>query len=192
MLAEVLLAQQPVSRYPFRNPLPVPVEQFLHAEDAEAAWVAEVGGAVVGHVCRLAPLSGFVDADAMNRACADAHGCDVSDLAWVSTLFVGLDGRRRGVGRRLLDTVVGDIRDSARQPCLEVLEVHPAALTMYEAAGWRTVSTLQPAWLVEAGGHGIDVRVMVLDEPLTPGRGRTGGRPGRGRRGTSGRAGGRA
>ncbi len=31
-LAEILLAQQAGSRYPFRDPLPVPVEEFLHAE----------------------------------------------------------------------------------------------------------------------------------------------------------------
>ena len=161
-LAEVLLAQQSASRYPFRDPLPVPVEQFLHAEDADAAWVAEVDGRLVGHVCRLPLLSGFADAATMNDACADAHGCAVRDLAWVSTLFVGLEGRRLGVGRRLLDTVVADIRDGGRRPCLEVLEAHPAALALYVSAGWRTVLSLQPAWLLEAGGNDITVRVMVL------------------------------
>ena len=164
-LAEALLAQQSVSRYPFRDPLPVPVEQFLHADDAEAAWVAEVDGRVAGHVCRLPPLAGFADARAMNRACAAAHGCPVEELAWVSTLFVGLAGRRQGVGRRLLHVVVDDIRRAGRQPCLEVLEAHPAALALYEAEGWRVVLSLRPAWLRETGEDDVAVRVMVLDLP---------------------------
>ncbi len=36
-LKDVLAEQQPASRYPFRDPLPFPVERFLHAEDAVAA-----------------------------------------------------------------------------------------------------------------------------------------------------------
>lgn len=47
-LADVLLAQQAGSRYPFRDPLPVPVEEFLHADDAVRAWTAELDGRRVG------------------------------------------------------------------------------------------------------------------------------------------------
>jgi hypothetical protein len=39
-----LLAQQATTRYPFRDPLPVSVEQFLHAHDARAAWLREAVG----------------------------------------------------------------------------------------------------------------------------------------------------
>ncbi|HVK27774.1 MAG TPA: GNAT family N-acetyltransferase [Nocardioides sp.] len=162
VLVDVLLAQQPTSRYPFRDPLPIPVEQFLHAEDADAAWVAQVDGRVVGHVCRQPPLTGFDDAAAMNDVCADTHGCDLSQLAWVSTLFVGLGGRRLGVGRRLLDTVVADIGADGRRPCLEVLEAHPAAIALYESSGWRTVLSLRPAWLREATDEDVSVKVMIL------------------------------
>jgi GNAT superfamily N-acetyltransferase len=162
-LAGVLRAQQPASRYPFRDPLPFPVERFLHAHDAAAAWTAELDDRPVGHVCRLGPPRGFPDADAMNEACARAHGCAVEDLGWVATLFVGLDARGLGVGRALLDTAVQDIRTAGLRPCLEVLPVHAAALTLYEATGWREVLRLRPAWLREAAGdQGPDVRVMVL------------------------------
>lgn len=162
-LVDVLREQQPGSRYPFRDPLPFPVERFLHADDAAAAWTAELDGRPVGHVCRLSPPRGFPDAEAMNAACARAHGCTVDDLGWVATLFVGLVARGLGAGRALLDTVVRDIRGAGLRPCLEVLPVHPAALTLYESTGWHEVLRIRPAWLRDAAGdEGPDVQVMVL------------------------------
>ncbi|GAA1506891.1 GNAT family N-acetyltransferase [Nocardioides humi] len=163
VLAEVLLAQQSSSRYPFRDPLPVPVEQFLHADDALSAWTAELAGRPVGHVCRTGPAGGFPGAAALNAACTAAHGCEVGDLGWVSTLFVGVEARGRGLGRLLLDVVVADIRAAGRHPCLEVLPVHPAALTLYRREGWSEVLRLRPDWLRDAvGDAGPDVVVMVL------------------------------
>lgn len=166
-LAAVLREQQPATRYPFRDPLPVPVEQFLHADDAVAAWTAEVEGRPVGHVCRTGPVAGFPDAAALNGACARAHGCEVADLGWVSTLFVGAEVRGRGVGRLLLDAVVADLRAAGLRPCLEVLPVHPAALALYRRYGWTEVLSLRPDWLRDAvGEEGPDVVVMAL---LCPG-----------------------
>ena len=162
-LGEVLLAQQADTRYPFRDPLPISVEDFLHCNDAVAAWTAEREGRPVGHVCRTGPASGFPDAAAMNDACARAHGCDEDALAWVSSLFVGAEGRRAGVGRALLATVVANMRADDVRACLEVLPTHPAALALYVSTGWQTVLKLRPQWLVEAAGDsGPDVHVMVL------------------------------
>jgi GNAT superfamily N-acetyltransferase len=162
-LSDVLTAQQPSSRYPFRDPLPVPVEQFLHAHDAVAAWTAELDGRPVGHVCRLAPPAGHAEAARMNDACARAHGCTVDELGWVATLFLGAEARGLGAGRALLDTVVDDIRGAGLRPCLEVLPVHASAVALYESAGWHDVLRIRPTWLQQApGGQGLDVRVMVL------------------------------
>ena len=159
----MLLAQQPLTRYPFRDPLPIPVAHFLHAHDAVAAWTAELDGRPVGHACRLGPPRGSADAEAMNGAAARAHGCPVDQLGWVSSLFVGLGARGLGLGRTLLHTVVRDIRDAGLRPCLEVLPVHAAALALYESTGWREVRRIRPAWLRDAAGDdGPDVRVMVL------------------------------
>lgn len=161
-LGELLMAQQPHSRYPFRNPLPVSTDRFLHADDADAAWVVERNGLLVGHVCRIGPPQGFPNADEMNAACARVHGCVVDDLAWVANLFVGAHARGEGIGRLLLDTVVHDIRRSSASPCLEVLPAHPAAVGLYRASGWRDVMTLRPDWLrAAAGDRGPDVHVMV-------------------------------
>ncbi len=159
----MLREQQPATRYPFRDPLPVSVETFLHAEDALAAWTAEVDGRPVGHVCRTGPPSGFTDATTLNEACARAHGCEVAELGWVNTLFVGSDMRGRGIGRLLLDTVVADIQATGLRPCLEVLPVHPAALALYRGSGWSEVLSLRPDWLRHVSGDdGPDVVVMAL------------------------------
>ena len=161
-LVEGLLAQQQESRYPFRDPLPIPAEQFLHVDDAVAAWTAELDGRPVGHVCRTGPATGFTDAAELNRVCAEAHGCDAEELSWVTSLFVAREARGLGLGRSLLSTVVDDIRAAGEYPCLEVLPVHPAALALYRATGWREVHSLRPDWLREAAGdEGPDVVVMV-------------------------------
>ena len=165
-LVDVLLAQQPTSRYPFRNPLPIPVERFFHIDDAVGAWTAELDGRPVGHVCHTGPPDGFPAAAEMNRACALAHGCDVEELAWISTLFVGLEARGLGVGRRLLGAAVDDIRRAGLHPCLEVLPVHPAAVSLYTSTGWREVMRVRPEWLTSVmGDEGPDVTVMVLPGP---------------------------
>jgi GNAT superfamily N-acetyltransferase len=173
LLAQVLLAQQPLTRYPFRNPLPIPVERFLHAHDARAAWTAEIAGRPVGHVCRVGPPHGYPEAAAMNHACARDHGCAVDDLGWVATLFVDPTARGLGVGRALLRAAVAGIREAGLRPCLEVLPVHAAALAMYESSGWREVLPVRPEWLRAAAGDEVpDIRVMVLPdrEPLRPAR----------------------
>lgn len=166
VLAEALLEQQPESRYPLRDPLPMPVEQFLHAHDAETAWTAELDGAPVGHACRTRPERATAEAAEKNRACARAHGCEIDALAWVSSLFVGLRGRGLGIGRLLLGAVVDDARGAGLHPCLEVLPVHANALNLYAATGWHEVLRLRPSWLRETvGDEGPDVRVMVLAAP---------------------------
>lgn len=164
-LAAALLAQQSQTHYPFRDPLPVPVEDFLHARDAIKAWTAELDGRPVGQVCRVGPAGGFQAADLLNEVCSRAHGCARSELAWVSTLFVATEARGRGLGRRLMEVVVGDLRRSGLHPCLEVLPTHPAAKSLYLAMGWQVVHRLRPDWLTAvAGAEGPEVHVMVLPD----------------------------
>lgn len=163
LLAQVLLAQQPLTRYPLLNPLPMPVERFLHADDAHQAWTAELAGRAVGHVCRVGPPHGWPEAQAMNEACARAHGCAVDDLGWVATLFVDPGARGLGLGRALLDTAVAGIREARLRPCLEVLPVHAAASALYASSGWREALRVRPEWLRAAAGEDVpDVRVLVL------------------------------
>src|SRR5688572_32465194 len=64
-VGELIMRQQPLTRYPFRNPLPFPVAEFVVRRGELASWVAEVstgsttedgsttGPVVVGHVSVL-------------------------------------------------------------------------------------------------------------------------------------------
>lgn len=160
-LVTALMQQQPETRYPFRNPLPFPVEEFLHADDASGAWIAELHGRPVGHACRTDHARALGADEQLNQACARAHGCEVADLTWVGALFVAQEARGLGIGQRLLATVVQDARRVDRRPCLEVLPVHPAAMAMYVATGWTVVGSLRPDWL-EGATDVPDVAVMVL------------------------------
>jgi GNAT superfamily N-acetyltransferase len=162
-LGRDLLEQQPRSRYPFRNPLPVSTDVFLHAEDALGAFVAEIDGDVVGHVGRTGPAHGFPDAARMNEACARVHGCAAEELSFVSSLFTAERGRGYGVGRALLEAIVADMREAGHRPCLEVLPHHDGARQLYLSTGWRDVLTIRPPWLTAVvGDEGPDVLVMVL------------------------------
>lgn len=154
VLAELLAAQQPASRYPYRWPLPFPVADFLHARDARTAWTAVRGDVVVGHACLASPRTG---AD-LTALCAAELGCAVAEVTWISSLFVAAGERRRGTGRLLLTAAVDGARQRGLQPCLEVLPVHAGALALYESAGWREVARTHPEWLP---AHEPDVRVMV-------------------------------
>lgn len=162
-LGRDLLEQQPRTRYPFRDPLPVSTDVFLHAEDALGAFVAEIDGDVVGHVGRTGPAHGFPDAARMNEACARAHGCAVEELSYVSGLFTAERALGRGVGRLLLDAIVADMRAAGHRPCLEVLPHHAGARHLYLSTGWRDVLAIRPPWLTSVvGDEGPDVLVMVL------------------------------
>lgn len=167
LLGAALLAQQAQTRYPFRDQLPIPVEEFLHARDAQGAWTAVLGGQPVGHVCRVGPARDLPAADLLNEVCAREHGCDPGELAWVSALFVSTQARGHGLGGRLMRAVVDDARAHRLRLCLEVLPTHGAAMALYQASGWRSVHEFRPDWLREAAGEqGPDVHVMVLaDDP---------------------------
>jgi GNAT superfamily N-acetyltransferase len=164
-LAAALLSQQSETHYPFRDPLPIPVEDFLHADDAVAAWTADLDGRAVGHVCRTGPARGVPARTWLDDVCARAHGCDADDLAWVNAFFVATGARGLGIGRRLLQVVVEDIAENNRRACLEVLPTHPTAMSLYRATGWRSVHQFRPAWLTAAvGEQGPEVHVMILTE----------------------------
>lgn len=158
MLAALLAEQQPGSSYPFRWPLPLPVERFLVREDEQAAGVAEVDGAVVGHVAAgSAPGTG--EPDATFRT---ATGC--TDPALVSVLFTGTRVRDTGVGGRLLDTAVAWARAHGRAPVLDVVQRHGNALAVYRHRGWTEIGRFRCDWLPE---DEPDVVLMTLPEHRT-------------------------
>lgn len=140
-LVEILAAQQPASRYPFRWPLPFPVEQFVVRGHEEAGWVALVEGRVAGHVS-----VGRVEGE-LAGAFVFGAGLPAERLALVSVLFVSPDEQGTGVGGRLLDTAVAWARDSDRLPVLDVVPSHGTALAVYRHRGWQEMGAARPAWL---------------------------------------------
>lgn len=157
-----VMAEQPRTLFPVRNPLPFPVETFLHDRDAVTAWVVDLPGAgPVAHACWVrGPMSG-AEGPAMTQACAAAHACDPADLGWLSSVFVAQEARGRGLARLLIDRVLADLRSHGARPCLEVVTLNPAARALYLRDGWVDVWTGYPVW---AQGHDASVHAMVLPD----------------------------
>lgn len=153
-LVSVLAEQQPVSGYPLRWPQPRGPEAFVVREGQEAAWVAEVGGEVVGHVA-VGPVPAGEEADAFTAALGTDR------LGLVTVLFVAADAVGRGIGGRLLDTAVAHLRPDRRVPVLDVVPTHDRALAVYRHRGWVEVGRLRPPWLL---ADAPDVLLMALRE----------------------------
>jgi ribosomal-protein-alanine N-acetyltransferase len=67
-----------------------------------------------------------------------------SSVAGIETVNVDPNSRKRGVGRRLLAAAEEDIRKKkAKRIRLEVSVTNRAAITLYRAAGFHTVSVLK-------------------------------------------------
>ena len=156
-LAEVLAAQQPVSFYPLRWPLPFPAEEFVVRADEERAWVAEVDGRVAGHVSITTVREGE-----LGTIWSDGAGRPVDELACMSVLFVDHTLTGSGVGRALIDTAVGWSREQRRTPVLDVVVRHGRAAEVYRHLGWQQVGTARPDWLPDSEPP---VLLMVLPDP---------------------------
>ncbi len=155
VVVELLLRQQPRTRYPYRDPLPVPPEQFVQRAGELAAWVAVLDdGRVAGHVAALA-----VPDDGLGRLWSAGADRDVADLGAVSVLVVDEDHRGHRLATALMETCEGWLAEQGRTPVLEVLGVHAAARELYRRRGWRPVGSARPAWLP---AHEPEIDLLVL------------------------------
>ena len=94
-LAHLVAAQQPVTGYPGRWPLPFPVEEFVVREPEVAAWVAvEDDGTVVGHVSLL-DLTPSWDTEAWVAATGLEAVGPVARRRTTDPLEQGREGERR-------------------------------------------------------------------------------------------------
>ena len=144
-LVRLLGEQQAATAYPLRWPLPFPTEQFVVRTGEQAAWVAEVAGAVTGHVAVSGPEPG----EELTEAVRGMLGHE--SFALVTVLFVGLEHAGRGLGGRLLDTATDWIRAQGRTPVLDVVPTHDRAVALYVSRGWREIGRLRLAWLPPDG-----------------------------------------
>ena len=119
--------------YPRR--LPSDLRGFIVWPSAIRAWVADVDGAVVGHVALRATGSREV----MNLA-ASVIGIAPEWFGVVARLVVSPTVRRQGVGRSLLETATEHAAAVALTPILEVTTNLRAAIDLYETCGWLRMS----------------------------------------------------
>ena len=127
-LERVAEAVQQLDGYP--PYLPTGLRRFV-ADDAVAAWVAEVDGQVAGHVALHRRSSRPVMAVA-----TEATGRPAEELGVVARLLVHPDVRRRGAGRGLLSTAAGAGTERGWWPVLDVGVRFAGAIALYERCGW--------------------------------------------------------
>jgi GNAT superfamily N-acetyltransferase len=70
------------------------------------------------------------------------------DFGWISMVLVHGPFRRRGLGTRLLERSIGELRDRGLVP---ILDATPAGQQLYERMGFRPVEALT-RWRGEGGG----------------------------------------
>ncbi len=160
VLAELLAEQQPTSGYPMRWPLPFAVEDFLVRADEQVAWVAELDGAVVGHVS-VCPAPAAGEAGDTFRS---ATGC--AEPAVVSVLFTAARVRGTGVGGRLLDTATAWARAQGRVPVLDVVPLHGTALAVYRHRGWEEIGSSRFGWLPDGAPDVLLLALPPLGVPV--------------------------
>ncbi len=158
----LIMRQQPLTRYPFRNPLPFPVEEFVVRRGELAAWVAVSTGStagddtVVGHVSVLDVTDHDIGPDWSAGA-----GRPVEELAAVSVLVVDHEHTGLGIGSLLMDTCEAHVRSIGRHPVLEVVGgAHGRAVSLYLSRGWRVLGDVKPHWLPDGEGP-----VHIMDLP---------------------------
>lgn len=129
-LAAMAVDVQTLDGYPGRRPLDL--RAFLASNVALAAWVAELDGALAGHVA-LHPTSLPV----VMELASSSVGCPIDELGVVARLIVSPSARRAGVGRALLAAAADDARRRGLHPILDVVTAYAAANALYDACGWR-------------------------------------------------------
>lgn len=117
--------------------LPTDLQDFLVGSAAHGAWVAEEDGHLLGHVA----LHHRSWEGVMEFACHSTGLAD-DDLAVVARLLVSPAARRRGIGRRLLETATEMSRSLGLRPILDVAVRYEAAVRLYEDAGWRCLGSV--------------------------------------------------
>ncbi|MEU1347583.1 GNAT family N-acetyltransferase [Streptomyces sp. NPDC005795] len=129
--AEVLTAVHETDGYPVEG-VEDP-EAWLSPDGLLAAWVAELGGHVVGHVAVNNPQPG----DEVARLWSEKNGAESSQVGVLARLFVASDARKGPTGKHLMDAAVSYARANKMCLVLEVLTKDAAAIRLYERLGWQ-------------------------------------------------------
>lgn len=95
-------------------------------------------------------------------------GRAVAGEAELLTLAVAPEARRRGLGRKLVSRFLYQARlRQADRAFLEVSAQNPAAIALYESAGFAPVGR-RPGYYRTPEGTGIDALILARDLPPAP------------------------
>lgn len=156
-LGRALVEQQSASRYPHRDPLPMPPEEFVARPGALATWTAEIDGEPVGHVAVLPVLPDGHEPE-LARLWSAGHGLPADRLGEIGVYFTSTASRGTGVGSALMRTALADLESRGLAPCLDVVPFGTAA-EYYRRSGWIEVGSTRPSWL---GDDAPAVLAMIL------------------------------
>lgn len=156
-LIDILARQQAETQYPFRWPPDRAPEHFLRRPSEIEAWVAELGGNVVGHVA----IQSVAD-DELGQMWAAAHGVPITELRCISVLYADRRLLRRGIGSALLARATQRALADGGAPVLDVVAGHLDAVSLYLSRGWHEVGRFRPEWLPASEDP---VHAMILPRP---------------------------
>ena len=122
--------------------LPADPGSWLTPAYLVAAWVAEEGGLIAGHVALVRGVR--------YECLLQATGRASDELGRVARLFVAPAARRRGLARSLLEAAVASAKERGLQPVLDVMDDSRAAIAVYERSGWKFVGTQTATWTTPA------------------------------------------
>ncbi|MFF9897763.1 GNAT family N-acetyltransferase [Streptomyces longispororuber] len=115
---------------------------WLSPASLEGAWVAELGGRVVGHVA----LARSGEGDLAPGLWSERHGGAPESTSPVNRLFVAPQARGHGVGALLIGRAVEEARRQGLHPVLDVVASDTAATALYERLGWERLATVSQRW----------------------------------------------
>jgi GNAT superfamily N-acetyltransferase len=126
---------------------------FIAPSYETAAWVAEHGDALVGHVA----VHSALDHPTLPAA-QRATGLPPQALAVVARLIVAPTARRHGLGEELLARASKHARLCGQRAVLDVTRDASGPIAMYESLGW---SRLEPLTLILDNGIALAVWVYL-------------------------------
>ncbi|WKX21030.1 GNAT family N-acetyltransferase [Streptomyces sp. HUAS CX7] len=109
-------------------------EAWIKSEDTLAAWVAESGGRIVGHVAVMKP-QGEAAADLWVKQ----SGANLDHVGVLARLFVVQSARKQAAGRRLMEAAVSHAHARGLRLVLDVMVKDASAIRLYERLGWRKI-----------------------------------------------------
>lgn len=109
-------------------------EAWIKSEDTLAAWVAESGGRIVGHVAVMKPQG-----EAAAELWVKQSGANLDHVGVLARLFVVQSARKQAAGRRLMEAAVSHAHAQGLRLVLDVMVKDASAIRLYERLGWRKI-----------------------------------------------------